>query len=98
MLVRISLRLSRRLKSRVERVAKRSKESSHALMVHAIEEQVRVEELHQQFLADATRADEGMQESGTGAMPHATCTPTSRQRRQAGGGASRGQYGGKNNP
>jgi predicted transcriptional regulator len=66
MLVRIPLRLPQRLKSRVERVAKRSKESSHAFMVRAIEEQVLVEELHQQFLADAVRADEAMQESGTG--------------------------------
>ena len=60
------LRLPQRLKSRVERVAKRSKESSHAFMVRAIKEQVRVEELHQQFLADAVRADKAMQESGTG--------------------------------
>ncbi len=66
MLVRIPLRLPQRLKSRVERVAKRSKESSHAFMVRAIEEQVLVEELHQQFLADAVRADEAMQESGMG--------------------------------
>jgi predicted transcriptional regulator len=66
MLVRIPLRLPRRLKSRVERVAKRFEESSHAFMVRAIEEQVQVEELHQQFLADAARADEAMQESGTG--------------------------------
>jgi predicted transcriptional regulator len=63
---RTSLRLPQRLKSRVERVAKRSKVSSHAFMVRAIEEQVGVEELHQQFLADAARADEAMQESGMG--------------------------------
>jgi predicted transcriptional regulator len=61
-----SLKLPQRLKSRVERVAKRSRESSHAFMVRAIEEQVRSEELHQQFLADAERADAAMQKSGTG--------------------------------
>ena len=66
MLVRIPLKLSRRLKSRVERVAKRSRESSHAFMVRAIKRQVRIEELHQQFLADAARADEAMQRCGIG--------------------------------
>jgi len=66
MLVRTSLRLPRRLKSSVERVARHSKESSHAFMVWAIEEQVRIEELHRQFLSDAARTDEAMQESGTG--------------------------------
>jgi len=61
-----SLKLPPRLKTRVERVARHSRESSHAFMVRAIEEQVRTEELHQRFLADAARADEAMQRSGTG--------------------------------
>jgi predicted transcriptional regulator len=61
-----SLKLPQRLKSRVERVARRSRESSHAFMVRAIEEQVRAEELHQRFLADAEQADAAMQKRGTG--------------------------------
>lgn len=61
-----SLKLQQRLKSRVERVARRAKESPHAFMVRAIEEQVQAEELHQQFLADAARADEAMQRGGLG--------------------------------
>lgn len=61
-----SLKLPQRLKSRVERLTKRSKESPHAFMIRAIEEQVHAEELHSRFLADAARADEAMQRTGTG--------------------------------
>src|SRR2546426_12845954 len=97
MLVRIPLRLPQRLKSRVERAAKQSGESSQAFMVRAIKEQVRVEELHQQFLADAVRADEAMQESGTGYAARAV-QPTSKRRRQAGGRINPGQSGGGKKP
>lgn len=61
-----SLKMPQRLKTRVERVAKRANESPHAFMVRAIEEQVQAEELHQRFLAEAARADDAMQRSGTG--------------------------------
>ena len=54
------------MKTRVERVARRGKESPHAFMVRAIEEQVQAEELHQKFLAEAARADDAMQRAGTG--------------------------------
>jgi len=61
-----SLKLPQRLKSRVERLTKRSKESPHAFMIRAIEEQVEAEELHSRFLADAARADAAMQRTGLG--------------------------------
>ncbi len=61
-----SLKLPQHLKSRVERLAKRSKESPHAFMVRAIEEQVHTEELHSRFLADAAKADQAMQRTGLG--------------------------------
>jgi len=61
-----SLKLPQRLKSRVERLTRRSKESPHAFMIRAIEDQVQAEELHSRFLADAARADETMQRTGLG--------------------------------
>jgi predicted transcriptional regulator len=61
-----SLKLPQRLKSRVERLTKRLKESPHAFMIRAIEEQVHAEELHSRFLADAAQADVAMQRTGLG--------------------------------
>jgi predicted transcriptional regulator len=61
-----SLKLTKRLKSRVERLARRSGESAHAFMVRALESQVEAEERYQAFLADGARADEAMQKSGLG--------------------------------
>jgi predicted transcriptional regulator len=61
-----SLKLPQRLKSRVERLTRRSKESPHAFMIRAIEEQVHAEELHSRFLADAAQADKAMQRTGLG--------------------------------
>ena len=59
-----SLKLPQRLKARVERLSKRSKESPHAFMIRAIAEQVHAEELHSKFLADAAQADQAMQRTG----------------------------------
>jgi predicted transcriptional regulator len=61
-----SLKLPKRLKSRVERLARRSGESAHAFMVRALESQVEAEERYQAFLEDGLRADEAMQKSGVG--------------------------------
>jgi predicted transcriptional regulator len=59
-----SLKLPRRLKSRVERIARRSGESAHAFMVRALESQVEAVERYQAFLDDGMRADEAMQQTG----------------------------------
>ena len=61
-----SLKLPKRLKSRVERLARRSGESPHAFMVRALESQVEAEERYQAFLEDGLRADDAMQKSGLG--------------------------------
>ena len=61
-----SLKLSKQLKSRIARLARRTGESPHALMLRLLEEQVESVERFEQFVADAQRADERMQESGTG--------------------------------
>jgi len=61
-----SLKLPKRLKSRVERLARRSGESAHAFMVRALESQVEAEERYQAFLEEGLRADEAMQQTGLG--------------------------------
>ena len=61
-----SLKLPRRLKSRVERVARRTGESSHSFMVRALESQVEAAERYQSFLDDGMRADAAMEHSGLG--------------------------------
>jgi predicted transcriptional regulator len=61
-----SLKLPKRLKSRMERLARRTGESTHAFMVRALESQVEAEERYQQFLRDGMEADEAMQQSGLG--------------------------------
>ena len=61
-----SLKLPRRLKSRVERVARRAGESPHAFMLRTLENQVEAMERYQAFLDDGMRADEAMQQSGVG--------------------------------
>jgi predicted transcriptional regulator len=61
-----SLKLPRRLKSRLERVARRAGESPHAFMVRALESQVEAMERYEAFLAEGMRADEAMQQSGLG--------------------------------
>jgi len=61
-----SLKLPKRLKSRMERLARRTGESTHAFMVRALESQVEAEERYQEFLRDGIRADEAMLQSGLG--------------------------------
>jgi predicted transcriptional regulator len=61
-----SLKLPRRLKSRVERIARRSGESPHAFMLRALESQVEAMERYETFLDDGMRADDAMQQSGLG--------------------------------
>ncbi|HMA32275.1 MAG TPA: CopG family transcriptional regulator [Casimicrobiaceae bacterium] len=61
-----SLKLSKELKSRIARLARRTGESPHALMLRMLEEQVESIERFEQFVADAQSADERMQESGMG--------------------------------
>jgi predicted transcriptional regulator len=61
-----SLKLPRRLKSRVERIARRSGESPHAFMLRALESQVEAMERYQAFLEDGMQADEAMQQTGVG--------------------------------
>ena len=61
-----SLKLPRRLKTRVERAARRAGESPHAFMVRALESQVEAMERYEGFIDEGMRADEAMQQSGLG--------------------------------
>jgi predicted transcriptional regulator len=61
-----SLKLPQRLKSRVERLARRAGESPHAFMIRALRSQVEAAERHEAFLEAGMRADEAMQQSGLG--------------------------------
>ena len=61
-----SLKLPKTLKDRISRLAKRAGESPHAFMLRLLEERVQAAELHDKFITDGRRADEGMQESGAG--------------------------------
>lgn len=61
-----SLKLPRRLKTRVEGLARRAGESPHAFMVRALESQVEAAERYEAFLQEGMRADEALQHSGLG--------------------------------
>ena len=61
-----SLKLPKRLKSRLDRLARRAGESPHAFMLRALESQVEAAERYQSFLEDGMRADQAMQQSGLG--------------------------------
>lgn len=61
-----SLKLPRRLKTRLERLARRAGETPHAFMLRALENHVEAAERYQAFLADGMRADEAMQQTGLG--------------------------------
>ena len=61
-----SLKLPRRLKTRVERVARRTGESTHSFMLRALERQVEAVERYHAFLEEGMRADVAMQQSGLG--------------------------------
>ena len=61
-----SIKMPSRLKTRIERLAKRTGETSHAFMLRALEGQVESAERYQAFLQDGIRADEAMLRSGLG--------------------------------
>lgn len=59
-----SLKIPTALKRRIARLAARSGESPHALMVRALAEHVEAAELHAAFVADAAVAEQQMRASG----------------------------------
>ena len=61
-----SIKIPRRVKSKIERLARDTGESSHAFMLRALEGQVEATERYQAFLRDGVRADEAMLRSGLG--------------------------------
>lgn len=61
-----SIKIPRRLKSKIGRLARHSGETSHAFMLRALEGQVEAAERYQAFLQDGVRADEAMLRSGLG--------------------------------
>lgn len=61
-----SLKLPKSLKTRIDRLSRRSGESAHAYMLRALEGHVEAEERYRAFLEDGRRADEAMQRSGRG--------------------------------
>ena len=61
-----SIKIPRSLKTRIERLARSSGESSHAFMLRALEGQVEAAERYQAFLRDGIGTDEAMLRSGLG--------------------------------
>jgi predicted transcriptional regulator len=61
-----SIKIPRRLKTKIERLARTAGESSHAFMLRALEGQVEAAERYQAFLRDGILADEAMLRSGLG--------------------------------
>jgi predicted transcriptional regulator len=61
-----SIKIPRKLKSKIERLARRSGESSHAFMLRALQGQVEAAERYQVFVQEGIRADEAMLRSGLG--------------------------------
>lgn len=61
-----SIKIPLRLKSKIERLARNTGESSHAFMLRALAGQVEAAERYQAFLRDGVRADEAMLRSGLG--------------------------------
>lgn len=61
-----SIKIPRQLKTKIERLARNTGESSHAFMLRALEGQVEAAERYQAFLRDGIRADEAMLRSGLG--------------------------------
>lgn len=64
--VATSLKIPRRLKARIDRLARRADESTHAFMLRALQGQVEAVERYQTFLKDGKRADAAMLRSGLG--------------------------------
>jgi len=61
-----SVKLPSTLKAELEKLARRSGETTHAVMVRALSEHVAAAKRHRSFLDGAARADVAMQESGIG--------------------------------
>jgi predicted transcriptional regulator len=61
-----SIKLPPTLKSELDKLARRSGETTHAVMVRALAEHVAAAKRYRSFLDDAARADAAMQESGVG--------------------------------
>ena len=61
-----SIKLPSNLKAELEKLARRSGETTHAVMVRALSEHVAAAKRYRSFLDDAARADVAMQESGVG--------------------------------
>jgi len=61
-----SVKIPRELKARIDRLARRGKQTAHAFMLRALEGQVEAAERYQAFLQDGVRADEAMLRSGLG--------------------------------
>ncbi len=61
-----SIKIPRPLKAKIERLARKAGQTSHAFMLRALEGQAEAAERYQAFLADGIRADEAMLRSGLG--------------------------------
>jgi predicted transcriptional regulator len=61
-----SIKLPPTLKAELQKLARRSGETTHAVMVRALSEHVAAAKRFRSFLDDAARADVAMQESGVG--------------------------------
>ena len=61
-----SIKLPSTLKAELEKLARRSGETTHAVMVRALAEHVAAAKRYRGFLDEAARADAAMQESGVG--------------------------------
>jgi predicted transcriptional regulator len=61
-----SIKLPPTLKAELEKLARRTGETTHAVMVRALSEHVAAAKRYRAFLDDAARADIAMQESGIG--------------------------------
>ena len=61
-----SIKIPRPLKAKIERLARKTGQTSHAFMLRALEGQAEAAERYQAFLEDGIRADEAMLRSGFG--------------------------------
>ena len=61
-----SIKIPRALKAKIERLARKAGQTSHAFMLSALKGQAEAAERYQAFLADGIRADEAMLRSGLG--------------------------------
>lgn len=61
-----SIKLPSTLKAELEKLARRTGETTHAIMVRALAEHVAAAKRYRSFLDDAARTDVAMQQSGVG--------------------------------